>query len=256
MADSDPGNYLRFERRAGAYAASRPDYPAKLVQFLLHRLALPAGAAVADIGSGTGIFSRLLLGSGLHVSAIEPSGDMRMTAEAELREHLGFSSIHGTAQATGLSTGSVAAIFCAQAFHWFNEAATLREWRRILKPGGTTALIWNYHDETDPFVAAYLEVVRAFGTDADKTMASAWNTHRDNVLFRDRAAEVVSFPHTQQLDFDGLLRRAASTSYLPKNGDPRFAAMATRLQAAFDRYQSTGTVTLVYRTIAVFGPLD
>lgn len=256
MADCDPSTYRRFEQRARDYAASRPDYPAKLVDVLLQRLRLPLGARVVDIGSGTGIFSRLLLDRGLHVAAVEPGADMRKTAETELGEHLRFTSVNGTAQATGLATGSVAAIFCAQAFHWFNEEATLLEWRRILQLGGSTALIWNYHDETDPFVAAYLEVVRALGTDADKTMASAWNTHRDNVLFRDRAAEVVSFPHAQQLDFDGLLRRVSSTSYLPKHGDPQWGPMQERLRAVFDQHQAAGVVTLAYRTIAVFGPLD
>lgn len=256
MADCDPSTYRRFEQRARDYAASRPDYPAWLVDILLQRLGLPLGATVADIGSGTGIFSRLLLDRGLHVAAVEPGADMRNTAEAELGDHLRFTSIDGTAQATGLATGSVAAIFCAQAFHWFNEEATLHEWRRILRPGGTAALLWNYHDETSPFVADYLGVVRAFGAEAEKTISAAWNAHRDNVLFRQPGAGTVSFPHAQYLDFDGLLRRVSSTSYLPKHGDPPWAPMLGRLRAVFDQHQSNGRVTFAYRTIAVFGPLD
>ncbi len=255
MADADPSTFRRFEHRAGDYAASRPDYPARLVDFLLQRLGLPAGTAVADIGSGTGIFSHLLLGRGLRVTAIEPNDEMRSTAEMKLGGHLNFTSGNGTAQATRLATGSAAAIFCAQAFHWFNEAATLREWQRILKPGGTAVLIWNYFDESSAFFPDYSGVIRAFGAEAEKTISSAWNAHLDNVLFRKGAAETVWFSHDQRLDFAGLLRRVASTSYLPNRSESSWAPMAVSLREVFDRHQSSGVVTVAYRTVAVFGPL-
>lgn len=246
----------RFQQRADDYAASRPDYPAALLDCVLGRLALSPGAGVADIGSGTGIFTRLLLARGLRVAAVEPGDDMRRTAEALLGAHDGFVSVGGSARATGLATGSVAAIFCAQAFHWFNEAPTLREWRRILRPGGSAVLIWNYHDETDAFVADYVNVIRSFGPEAERTMAAAWNAHRDNVLFREGAADTAWFAHGQSLDFPGLLRRAGSTSYLPKPGDASFPELSDALRAVFDRHRRDGRVTMVYRTVAVFGPLD
>jgi hypothetical protein len=129
-------------------------------------------------------------------------------------------------------------------------------WRRILKRGRTAALIWNYQDETEPFTAAYLKAVRASGAEAEKTMSAAWNAHLDNALFRKGAAETVWFAHDQRLDFAGLLRRVASTSYLPRRGDPSWAPMAASLREVFDRHQSSGVVTVAYRTVAVFGPLD
>ena len=87
-------------------------------------------------------------------------------------------------------------------------------------------------------------------------MAAAWAAHRDNVLFRQRVAETVTFPHAQTLDFDGLMRRVSSTSYLPKQGDPQFAVVSAAVRAVFDRHQSGGTVTMAYRTVAVCGRLD
>ncbi len=252
---SEADGYRRFESRAAAYAAARPGYPAALIDHLMDRLALRVGAQVADIGSGTGIFTRLLLDRGLGVATVEPGADMRGMAETLLGGCPGFSSVEGTARATGLATASLDAIFCAQAFHWFNEEATLLEWRRILRPGASAALIWNYHDEASRFVADYLEVVRAFGPEAQGTMAAAWRTHLDNVLFRGRTAETVAVPHEQWLDFDGLMQRAASTSYLPKPDAPQFPALAASLRAVFDRHQRGGAVALAYRTVAVFGPL-
>lgn len=249
-------SFLRFQNRAADYAAGRPTYPAVLFDYLFSRLTLGVGAEVADVGSGTGIFTRCLLERGLRVTALEPSDDMRLTAESLLGGYPGFSSVNGTASATGLATASVRIIFCAQAFHWFNEAPTLHEWRRILRPGGTAVLIWNYQDTTSGFVADYLDAVRDGGPDASKTLAASWNTHIDNVLFRSGEAETVAFPHEHRLDFDGLLLRTSSTSYLPRQGDPRFADLAARLRVVFDRHQSGGKVTFAYRTVAVFGPLD
>jgi SAM-dependent methyltransferase len=249
-------SFLRFHDRAADYARGRPTYPAALVEHLLQRLALGAGAEVADVGSGTGLFTQCLLERGLRVAAVEPSDDMRRLAEGLLGGYRGFSSVKGTARATGLPAASVDAIFCAQAFHWFNERPTLGEWRRILRPGGRAALIWNYQDETNGFVSDYLDVVRASGPDARKTLLASWNAHLDNVLFRRGAAETVTFPHSHELDFDGLLRRTSSTSYLPKQGDPQFAHLAARLREIFDRHQSGGTITFAYRTVAIFGPLE
>lgn len=245
----------RFEGRAKAYAAARPGYPEELADHVLRHLSLAAGTEVADVGSGTGIFTRLLLERGLRVAAVEPAGDMRRTAEGLLGGDPGFVSVNGDARSTGLPSGSVTAIFCAQAFHWFNEEATLHEWRRILRPGGSAVLIWNYHDESDAFVADFLKLVRAFGPDAAKTIAAAAAAHHDNALFRGRATETRWFSHRQPLDFASLLQRVASTSYLPRPSEPQFTAVSAALRALFDQHQVDGSVAMTYRTVAVWGKL-
>ena len=250
-----PDTFRRFESRAADYAAGRPTYPPTLVDELLQRLKLQAGAVVADIGSGTGLFTQCLLQRGLRVAAVEPGDDMRQTAESLHSRDPGFSSVNGTARATGLPDASVDAIFCAQAFHWFNEPPTLGEWRRILRPGGTAVLIWNYQDETDAFVADYLKLVRASGPEARQTLAASWSAHLDNVLFAPGEARMISSSHRQELDFPGLVRRTSSTSYLPKQDDPRFAAIEEGLREIFARHQAGGQVYLSYRTVAVFGLL-
>lgn len=251
-----PGDsFRRFENRATDYAGGRPDYPAALLDFLLGRLALRAGAEVADIGSGTGIFTRALLARGLRVAAVEPGDDMRRTAEAELGAQPGFTSSSGTARATKLPARSVEAIFCAQAFHWFNEEPTRREWRRILRPGGSAVLVWNNRDPADAFTAEFLAVLHSGGADATRTMAASLGAQTDNVLFRGAPAETVAFPHAQSLDFAGLLRLTVSASFMPKPGDARFPEISDRLRGIFDRHQAAGAVRMVYRTVAVFGEI-
>jgi len=247
--------FHRFERRAADYVAGRPAYPEALIDHVLRRLALAPGAEVADIGSGTGIFTRALLARGLNVVAVEPGEAMRRAAEDALGGVSGFVSQNGTAATTGLAAASVSAIFCAQAFHWFNDEATRREWRRILRPGGSAVLVWNYADPACPFVAAYLDFIRAFSADGPRIMTEAWNAHHDNVLFRESAAETAWFPYEQDLDFAALLHRVGSTSYLPNRDDARFNDMTARLREIFDGYQRGGRVRFAYRSVAVSGPL-
>ena len=249
-----PGHsFRRFENRATDYAGGRPGYPAALLDFLIARLALRAGAEVADIGSGTGIFTRALLARGLRVAAVEPGDDMRRTAETELGAQPGFTSVNGTAQATKLPARSVDAVFCAQAFHWFNEEPTRVEWERILRPGGSAALVWNNRDPGDTFTAAYLAVLHSGGADATRTMAASLATQEDNVLFRGAPAETAVFSHAQSLDFAGLLHLTISASFMPRPGDAQFPEIEARLRKIFARHQAGGVVRMVYRTVAVFG---
>jgi hypothetical protein len=51
------------------------------------------------------------------------------------------------------------------------------------------------------------------------------------------------------------VRLTVSAAFMPKPGDARFPKIEARLRAIFDRYQFGGFVRMVYRTIAVFGPI-
>lgn len=74
----------RFSSRVADYRLYRPDYPAGVFRALASRIPPSDGVAVADIGSGTGIFTRQLLETGYRVTAVEPNGDMARVAEEEL----------------------------------------------------------------------------------------------------------------------------------------------------------------------------
>lgn len=125
-----------------------------------------------------------------------------------------------------------------------------------MRPGGRAALVWNNRDPSDGFTAEYLELLLAGGADARKTLAASLGTQTDNVLFRHETAETLVFPHTQILDFTGLLGLTLSASFIPKPGDDRYPELTERLQKIFDRHQIKGAVTVVYRTVAIFGPID
>ncbi len=146
----------RFSDRVEDYVKYRPSYPAAAIDQILENFTLPITAA--DIGAGTGISSRLLAARDVKVIAIEPNAEMR---NAGIRDNI--SSVEwkdGTAENTNLPEASVDLVTCFQAFHWFTPEPTLAEFRRILKPKGKLAVVWNFRDENDEFTAEYSRIVR------------------------------------------------------------------------------------------------
>jgi SAM-dependent methyltransferase len=239
----------RFTGLADVYARCRPSYPAEAIDFVMAHCALGPGSVMVDIGSGTGISSRLFAERGLRVIGIEPNAEMRQKADREpLSEGLIPPEYRaGRAEATGLPDAFADAVLAAQAFHWFATAPALAEFHRILKPGGWLTLLWNERDESDPFTAAYGNVFRADPQAAklESYRGAAGQPLLTSPLFE--AAERVLFSHAQSVDLDGMLGRAFSASYAPKEPDA-VQAFAAALQDVFDRFQVNGQVVLRYQT--------
>lgn len=154
----------RFLGRAEVYAAARPDYPPALGNELARRGLLRG--QVADLGAGTGLFTRLLLQRGAQVIAVEPNPEMREQLLRALAAEVTRGQLRvqsGTAEATGLPGSSVDLLTAAQAAHWFDPAPTRREFQRVLRPGGQVLFVWNDWREADgPFNEAYGAVVAHF----------------------------------------------------------------------------------------------
>jgi predicted O-methyltransferase YrrM len=73
MANPDLKPTERFSERVAYYVKYRPGYPPEVIRFLTARLGLTSAAAVADLGSGTGISAKLFLENGNVVYGIEPN---------------------------------------------------------------------------------------------------------------------------------------------------------------------------------------
>lgn len=244
----------RFTGLASVYARFRPSYPREAVDFILTHCRLAPGAVLVDVGSGTGISSRVFAARGLDVIGIEPNAEMRARAEAEppppgpgVLEYR-----EGRAEASGLAEGIAHAVLSAQAFHWFEPAATLREFHRILRPNGWAILIWNERDLSDAFTAAYGAVIRAIPGAAavEGPRGRAGEALLANSLFG--KAQRFSFANEQLLDEDGLLGRAFSASYVPHEG-PLAHALARSVGQVFHQFESAGHVVLRYETSVYLG---
>lgn len=145
----------RFSNRVQDYIRYRPGYPQAVMDCLRDEFGLRPQQVVADIGSGTGISTGLLLDNGHRVIAVEPNADMRAAAETRYGSNGAFQSVAAPAEATTLPDASVDWIVAAQAFHWFDVEKCRVEFRRILKRGGFVALLWNDRRDDTPFLRGY-----------------------------------------------------------------------------------------------------
>jgi ubiquinone/menaquinone biosynthesis C-methylase UbiE len=189
-----------FELAADAYERGRPDYPAAAIDWLVERLDLRPGRTVVDLAAGTGKLTRLLLPTGAEVIAIEPIAEMRAKIEdARVLE--------GTAEAIPLPDESADAVTVAQAFHWFRAEEALAEIRRVLRPGGGLALVWNVRDESDPIHAAASAIMRPLEEKVPRRAQQNW---RDVI----NATETATFDHEQFVDEDAFVERFTSVSFV------------------------------------------
>jgi SAM-dependent methyltransferase len=240
----------RYSDKVESYVKHRPSYPAEVVD-LVERACGPApGGCLADLGSGTGIFTRLALDRGLRVYAVEANPEMRAAAEAWLGGDPRFVSVAGTAEATTLSDASVDAIVCAQAFHWFDPVRVVPEFDRILRPGGTIALVWNNRRlDADPFHVELEQVIAAGCPDyggfqlADVELSEA----RLARMFPARRVVEYTFANHKVLDRGGLIGLVSSVSYCPPRGTATYERLVASLDALFERHQAGGRVRIEYQ---------
>ncbi|AOY94387.1 SAM-dependent methyltransferase [Cupriavidus sp. USMAA2-4] len=238
-----------FASQADTYARGRPDYPAALDGWLRTQLGLGPGKTVADVGAGTGKFSRLLARTGAHVIAVEPVAAMRAqlvaaVPSAEARE--------GTAEALPLADASVDAVVCAQAFHWFANPAAVAEFRRVLRPGGKLGLVWNVRDEAVDWVARLTAIMTPHEGDAPRFYKGDWKRVFPAEGFGPLELSSLPYEHVgppQQVIVDRVMSVSFIAS-LPPAGQDAVRAQLEAVIATSPELAGRETVAFPYRTEA------
>ena len=244
----------RFSNRVDDYVRYRPSYPADVLSTLQAYCGTGADCKVADIGSGTGILTSLLIESGYQVYAVEPNDEMRAAAEGVLSDHSRFHSIAATAEHTGLDSQSINLVTVAQAFHWFRQKETRQEFRRILKPNGWTALLWNQRKTDLPFQKAYADLLTQHAP--EYRASNHMNISESEISdFLGRQTECFKFDNQQQFDLEGLKGRLCSSSYTPTPDRPEYIPLMSELEDLFDTHAIAGKVVFDYETRLYLGQL-
>lgn len=140
MTNINKGDYSNL---ANDYTRYRPSYNQLIVDFLFGALNKPRGEIdAADIGAGTGIFTKLLLDKHPKtIYAIEPNDNMRSAGKGYLPN--GVTWIAANAESTTLSSESIDLVSMASSFHWPKTNQALREFNRILRKDGIFTALWN-----------------------------------------------------------------------------------------------------------------
>ncbi len=245
----------RFSDRVDNYVRYRPGYPPEILEMLRHECGLRRDHVIAEIASGTGIFTRLLLENGNPVIAVEPNAEMRGASSHLQQLFPNLKLMHGTAEETGLSAASVDFIMAAQAAHWFDPQKTRQEFKRILKPEGWCVLIWNERRTNgSPFLEEYENLLQTYCPEY-KDKRHGKTSRIAHAFFPEGYRERV-FRNNQQFDFAGLTGRLLSSSYCPLEDHPNYGPMMQELNRIFRAYAVSDKVQFDYDTHVYFSRLS
>ena len=243
----------RFSTRVDDYVRARPGYPEQLIEFL-HDLNVVAPRTIADVGSGTGILTALLLKHGYSVYGVEPNQQMRSAAESALAGNPHFHSVDGRAEATTLAEASMDCITAAQAFHWFDRDKTRLEFRRIIKPGGLVFLVWNTRRTGDSvFMQEYENLVQAYSLDNKRVSHDDVSDDVLSEFFGGGVFQKMRIPNTHLYDFARLRSGLLSASYAPQQGHPQHEPMLEDLERLFNAHQRDGRIAYELETNVYYG---
>ena len=245
----------RFSDKAKKYELYRPTYTEATLLEVLDKCKITPSVEVkiADIGSGTGKFTQLLLDSGFTVYAVEPNEQMRSIAENKFKNYSNFNSINKTAENTNLDNNNISLITVAQAFHYFDLDKVKNEFKRILKSNGKVVLLWNFRLRDSEFIQEYEKII--YNLHSSKIKPTHAQDNMTDEIFKTFFTnyEIVNLPNSQEFDFNGLWGRTLSNNHMPKENEPEYKKLYDNIKKLFNKYENNGKVLFEYRTQIVIG---
>ena len=250
-------NAERFTGKAAGYARYRSEYDAELILPLLREwCGLTPEWVVADIGMGTGMLAEVFLSNGNAVLGVEPNGEMRAACAAAVRGSVELEVRDGTAEATGLASGSVDLVVVGRALHWFDVDEAFLEFGRILKPQGWVAIIAEGRSAEGRRENEELEaLLRRTSGDGRSTQEryAMYTTLEDR--FAPGSFHNAGVAGEMQLSWDELRGFVQSLSYAPVEADRRYAQFEAGLRGLYETYAVDGVFRLGTRCWVNVGQL-
>ena len=188
--------------------------------------------------------------------AVEPNKAMREAGERQLADYPLLTSLEGTAERVPLDGRSVDLVCVGQALHWFDVDRARAEFRRVLRPGGWVAVMWNERQPTrSPFAQEYVQLATSLAVrQVSPHPAPNLDVGSDTLFDRTTPLRVV-LRHKQVFDLEGLLGRARSSGFIPQPDAPGHSELTERFTELFTRHQNCGSVDFDYVTPLIVGQL-
>ncbi|MBD5129377.1 MAG: class I SAM-dependent methyltransferase [Ruminococcaceae bacterium] len=243
-------NEQKFTGKADLYEKFRPSYPEALIDFLYDNARCDN---VADIGAGTGKFTRCLLKKPWSVTAVEPNDDMR----EKLTAIEGITIVNAPAENTTLGDKSVGLVTTAQAFHWFDEDRFKAECKRILADGGQLAIVFNERNPENCEISRARDEIcmRYCGAYHSGHVGKRSNEEGaaflKNVYFSEM--KLFTMENNVEEDEDTFIGDTLSRSYAIGEDNEDFGRFVGELKDAFAKHESGGTVTIKYTAACYLG---
>jgi ubiquinone/menaquinone biosynthesis C-methylase UbiE len=227
-----------FGRGADDYERARPGYPRGVIELLGRVMPIRPRSRVCDLAAGTGKLTRLLLGTGADIVAIEPVPAMRRKLNVICPD---VKVIDGTAEAIPLDDESVDVVTVGQAFHWFSNDQAVAEIARVLRPAGGLALLWNLNDESVPWVRDIERLVFQHGGN-ERPYASGDPGPVLEASGRFTPMTLETFTNNVAITKDLVVTRVASTSFISALPDDKREACLAEVRDCLETHPDTAGV--------------
>ena len=207
-----------FAAGADAYERGRPSYSPEAIAHIVRELRIGPGKTVLDLAAGTGKLTRELVPSGAKLDRRRADpGDGR---QARGRRAAAPRSATARPRRSRAENHSIDAVVVGQAFHWFDGIRALSELRRVLRPDGGLALIWQSRDASVPWVAKLNEIIDRADDGHPRFRTEAWRQAFDLTALFD-PLEKAEFEYVQRASAETLVDRVASISYVAAMSEAR-----------------------------------
>lgn len=245
-------NEEKFTGKASLYAKYRLSYPKQLIDYLFRST---EAETVADIGAGTGIFTKCLEDKPWKVTAVEPNSDMLSQLEQTVGKNVTI--LQNPAEDTGLADNSTDLVTVAQAFHWFDAMKFKSECKRIFTEKGKLAIIWNGRSDC-PLQQERNRVCMKYCNTFHSGHTGKLDEKEGDLFLRNEFFASVEFSEiisNVSFSLDRFIGDNLSRSYAPSENDEHFDAFKKELTDVFYRYEKDGAVILPYTTACYLGTL-
>ena len=206
-----------FGEVADDYDRGRPGYAPEAIDFLTREFSITPETRVLDVGAGTGKLTAQMQATGAQVAALEPVEGMRRRLAENLPD---VRVVDGSAESITLANESIDIIVCGQSFHWFHTEEALRDFYRVLRPGGGLGLLWNNRQVSAGWTEEITRIMDRHEPASRQIDASAtWPTAFERVgLFSPLQKQ--QFEHSHLVDVQTLLAAVKSRSYIASLNEP------------------------------------
>lgn len=242
----------RFSGKAKEYGSARPTYSSKILD-IFKLLNINEHTYVADIGAGTGIFSKMLLDRKSTVFSIEPNKDMFKYAIKNLKVYPKSFVINATAENTTLPNKSIDIISAAQSFHWFDHINFRKECIRILKDNGKILLLWNVVNNNTPITQEIEKCIKTFNPNFHGLNAGI---DINNIQYCIKIEHKYIYKNDLVYDKKTFRKRWLSSSFSPVLNSNIYESFIQKIDFIFDIFSQQNFVNIENNTIVYLGSLN
>jgi SAM-dependent methyltransferase len=163
MTEADRDKLKRtFDQDAELYDKARPEYPEQIFDDLFVLGSLERGAAVLELGCGTGKATGHLARRGCSVVGIELGENLADVARRNLMQFPRVEVVTSSFESWEPRESRFDLVFAASSWHWLDPDLRYTKTARLLKPGGVLAIVDNGHAFPDGFDPFFTEIQKSY----------------------------------------------------------------------------------------------